>query len=120
MIKTSSAKQKGRKLQQLVRDKILEKFPEFHPDDVKSTSMGAQGEDVQLSPVARKKLRIAIETKARNRLSVYSFYEQALDHAAKCVIGSPVEPVVVIKQDRDIPLVLISLEHYLTLLKERK
>lgn len=68
-MKTSSAKAKGRKLQQHVRDVLLEAFPTLEPDDVKSTSMGAQGEDVQLSPAARKLMPIAVETKARNSIA---------------------------------------------------
>ena len=62
-IKTSSAKNKGRKLQQWTRDRILELVPTLEPDDVKSTSMGAGGEDVQLSPAARKSVPLTIECK---------------------------------------------------------
>jgi len=57
MIKTQSAKAKGRKLQQWVRNVILELIHTLEPDDVKSTSMGAGGEDVQLSPAAREQYR---------------------------------------------------------------
>jgi len=42
-MKTASGKAKARKLQQMVRDKILEAFPMLEPDDCKSTSMGAGG-----------------------------------------------------------------------------
>ena len=34
---TRAAKAKGRGGQQEVRDKLLETFPEFEPDDIKST-----------------------------------------------------------------------------------
>jgi len=47
-LKPQSAKAKGRKLQQWVRDQILQRFPTLSTDDVRSTSMGASGEDVQL------------------------------------------------------------------------
>ena len=50
----SSSKAKGRLGQQEVRDKILKTFPELEPDDVRSTAMGQSGEDIQLSPRARK------------------------------------------------------------------
>ena len=49
-MKTSSAKAKGRRLQQKVRDLLLETFTELEPDDIRSTSMGVSGEDLQLSP----------------------------------------------------------------------
>jgi hypothetical protein len=52
---TKRAKQKGRLGQQEIRDRLLETFPEFEPDDIKSTVMGDSGEDIQLSPAARKK-----------------------------------------------------------------
>ena len=47
-MKTSSAKAKGRRLQQKVRDLLLETFTELQPDDIRSTSMGVSGEDLQL------------------------------------------------------------------------
>ena len=53
-IKPASAKQKGRLMQQWVRDKILYWNPELRPDDVRSTSMGSGGEDIQLSTKARE------------------------------------------------------------------
>ena len=42
-IETQSAKAKGRKLQQWVRDQIIEQL-EVHPEDIESRSMGAGGE----------------------------------------------------------------------------
>jgi len=65
-----SAKQKGRLLQQWVRDKLLEYAPELEPDDIKSTSMGAGGEDVQLSPAARKMYPYQIECLERMKTEV--------------------------------------------------
>ena len=51
-MKPQSAKQKGRKLQQWVRDKLIELL-DIHPENVRSTSMGAGGEDVIMSKEAR-------------------------------------------------------------------
>ena len=46
-MKTRSAKQKGRRLQQNVRDLLLEALSEYlEEDDIRSTSMGAPGEDL--------------------------------------------------------------------------
>ena len=116
-MKTSSAKAKGRKLQQHVRDVLLEAFPTLEPDDVKSTSMGAQGEDVQLSPAARKLMPIAVETKARNSIAACRFFEQAQEHA-RAVKGGKAHPVVVMKEDRKQPVVMVSLEFFFELLRE--
>ncbi len=52
-MKTSSAKAKGRRLQQTVRDKILSLFPTLELDvDVRSAIMGETGEDIKLSKKA--------------------------------------------------------------------
>lgn len=116
-MKTSSAKAKGRKLQQHVRDVLLEAFPTLEPDDVKSVSMGAHGEDVMLSPAARKLMPIAVETKARNSIAACRFFEQAQEHA-RAVKGGKAQPVVVMKEDRKQPVVIISLAFLITLLQD--
>ena len=107
-----SAKAKGRALQKIVVASLLGTFPELEPDDVRSTSMGVNGEDVQLSPAARKLFPYQIECKNKAKSEVHTFYEQAKTHGKH-------EPVVVVKKDRDIPLAVISLEHFLSLLKRK-
>ena len=62
---TRNAKAKGRLGQQEVRDKLLETFPDLEPDDIKSTVMGDSGEDIQLSPAARRIIPLTIEVKRR-------------------------------------------------------
>ena len=110
-MKPASAKAKGRKLQQYVRDSILEVFnKELTSDDVRSTSMGAAGEDLQLSTKARTLLQSAFECKSRRRIAVYRDYEQAQEHASKTKAA---EPVVVIKENGKDPLALISLDWFL-------
>jgi len=116
-IRTSSAKQKGRLLQQRVRDRLLSAFPELEPGDIRSTAMGSNGEDLQLSPAARKIMPIAVETKARRGIAVGRWYEQAEEHAI--AVKAAVEPVVVMKEDRKDPLVLISLNFFVDLLVDR-
>lgn len=111
-MRPQSAKAKGRTFQQWVRDYILSAFLTLEPDDVKSTSMGAQGEDIQLSPAARKLIPYQIECKAKARAQVYTWYEQAKSHGSH-------EPIVIIKQDRKKPLVVVDAEHFFSLIKER-
>lgn len=111
-MKTQSAKNKGRKLQKHVRDSILERFPELEKDDVRSTSMGNQGEDVQLSPQARMFLPVAIECKNLARIACFSYYQQAEEHAE-----GKYEPVVVMKQNRHKPLALIDFDFFLHLMR---
>lgn len=107
-IKTSSAKAKGRKLQQWTARMILEIFPKLESDDCKSTGMGQQGEDVQLSPAARKLLPVTIECKARKNIAVYSYYDQASENAP-----TGMEPLVIIKADRKKPLAVVDAEFFL-------
>ncbi len=111
-MKPSSAKQKGRVFQQRVRDNLLEVFPNLEPDDIKSTSMGAQGEDVQLSPVARKVIPYTIECKSRSRIAVYEWYDQAKGHKDH-------EPLVFIKANHKQPLVIMSAEHFIKILGKK-
>ncbi len=61
-MKPSSAKNKGRLLQQYVARRIREVFG-LEDDDVQSRSMGAPGEDLMLSPRARAFFPFAVECK---------------------------------------------------------
>ena len=62
-MKTQSAKAKGRKLQQMVAETILEVFPFLHEDDVVSRPMGSGGEDIMLSRKAREWCPFSFECK---------------------------------------------------------
>jgi hypothetical protein len=106
-----SAKAKGRKLQQQVRDLILSLFQELEPDDVRSTSMGASGEDVTLSPAARRKVPYQIECKNKARSQIHTYYAQAKEHGKH-------QPLVIVKQDRKETLAIVEAEHFFRLLKE--
>lgn len=119
-MKTSSKKQKGRLNQQAIRDKILELFPDLTLLDVESTSMGVSGEDIKLSSQALAKFPFAVESKSHARFAVYTHYKQAQTHAEKLAkkSGQQVKPLVVIKQNRDKPLVLISLDDFFDILKK--
>lgn len=75
--------------------------------------MGATGEDVTLSPAARKKVPYQIECKNKATSQVHTYYDQAKSHGNH-------EPVVIVKKDRDIPLAVISLDNFLKLLKQRE
>ena len=70
MISTSSRKAKGRRLQNKVRDLILEKF-DLHPDDVRGAIMGESGEDIKLSHSARKLFPFSVECKAQEKLNIW-------------------------------------------------
>ena len=103
-MKTQSAKAKGRRLQQEFRKLLIEEL-NIHPEDIESRSMGAGGEDVQLSPAARKLMPYAIECKNMAKIAVYNYYEQAKQHGKG-------EPLVVIKQNHSKPLVIVDADYF--------
>jgi hypothetical protein len=109
----ASRKAKGRILQQWLRDKLLETFAHLEPDDVRSTSMGASGEDLLLSPAARASFPFSVESKNVEKLNVWDAYEQAKANAGNH------EPLLVMKKARKKPLIVIDAEAFLSLLNSR-
>ena len=110
-MKTQSAKAKGRLLQQWVRDKLIEEF-DIHPEDIKSTSMGAGGEDVTMARAARQKVPFSIDCKNVEKLNVWEAYEQA------CANAGEYEPLVVMKKNRKKPLVVMDAESFIKLMNQ--
>jgi|TARA_R110000744_G_scaffold13582_2_gene39401 hypothetical protein len=107
-MKPSSAKNKGRLLQQWVRDALLSRLKGVEPDDIKSTPMGVNGPDVMLSPAARRKWPWTVECKSRAAFSVYSIMDQA-----ESSLSPDTKPVVVIKANRKEPLALIYAKDFM-------
>lgn len=93
----------------------MKTFPELEPDDVRSTGMGQQGEDIQFSPAGAKRVGLSIECKSRDRIAVYSLIEQA-----KTNTTGEREAVAVVKQNRSRPLVIVDAEYFFKLLKASK
>ena len=75
-----SGKAKGANGQKEMRDLLLSAFPELELDDVRSTSMGAPGEDLLLSPAARRLIPFNIEVKRRKRIAFCRWMDQAVTH----------------------------------------
>lgn len=73
--------------------------------------MGASGEDIQLSPAARKLVPFQIECKNKARSQIHTYYEQAKTHGEQ-------EPMVIVKQDRKETLAIVELDVFLSMLKE--
>lgn len=107
-----SAKSKGRLFQNLVRDRILKLLAPYGvvKKDVKSTSMGVSGVDIQLSPFAEQFLPIAAECKSHKSMAIYKLWEQAVSNSDKNT-----KPVLFIKANHKEPLVVLSLDDYMDL-----
>jgi len=107
-VKTSSAKAKGRKFQQWVRDQLIETL-DIHREDIESRSMGSQGEDLIMARAAREKFPYSIECKNQESLNVWKSYEQAESNSGDY------EPVVFIKRNNQKPLVVVDAEYFVKL-----
>ena len=107
-MKTQSAKAKGRRLQQWMRDLLIEKL-DVHPEDIESRSMGAGGEDLIMARAAREKFPYSIECKNQESTNIWKSYEQAKENAGEY------EPIVVLKRNNAKPLVLVDADYFVYL-----
>ena len=110
-MKTSSAKAKGRRLQQKFMQLLIEKL-EIDPEDIESRSMGAGGEDLIMSKAARNKFPFSGECKNQERLNIWSAWEQANSNRGIY------EPLVVIKRNGTTPLVVLDAKVFMEYVKE--
>jgi len=110
-MKPASAKQKGANFQKQIRQMILEVI-QLEDDDVLSRSMGANGEDIMLSPAARKLFPYSVECKRTERLNLNSSWEQAVANSGKY------QPLLFSKRNRKPAVVTLSAEHFFELIKE--
>ena len=110
-ISTASRKQKGRTFQQALMRLLLAKFPQLEKDDISSRSMGAGGEDLLLSPAARKLIPYSFECKSLARFVGHNYIEQAVTNTPA---GSA--PVAVVKANHKKPVVIMYLDDFVELL----
>jgi len=110
-VKSRSAKNKGKRLQNTVRDILLETFNTLEPDDIKSAVMGDSGEDVQLSPAARKLIPYSIECKNQEKLNIWSSLEQAEKNSGDS------KPVLIFKRNRSKTYAVLEIEDFIKLIK---
>ena len=112
-MKTQSAKAKGRRLQQWIRDLLIEKL-EIHPEDIESRSMGAGGEDLIMARAARESFPYSIECKNQEKINIWEAYKQAEDNSKDS------EPVVVLKRNNQKPLILVDAEYFVNIHNSKK
>ena len=112
-MKPRSAKNKGKRLQNKVRDLILEKFnSKLEQDDVRSITMGDSGEDILLSPAARRLFPFSVECKSQEKLSIWSSLEQAEDNSGDHI------PLLIFKRNRSKTYAVLEFDELLKLLNE--
>ena len=110
-MKTSSAKAKGRRLQQWVRERLIEGL-DIHPEDIESRPMGSGGEDLIMARAAREKLPFSIECKNQETGNVWKAYEQAQANA------KDYEPLVIMKKNNEKPLAVVDAEVFIKMMRE--
>jgi len=113
-MKSRSAKNKGKRLQNQVRDLILEKFNQLEEDDVRSITMGDSGEDILLSPAARKLFPFSVECKNQEKLNVWSSLEQTETNAGKHT------PLLIFKRNRSKTYAVLQLDDLMEMLNEKQ
>ena len=109
-MKTSSAKAKGRRLQQQFMHLLIEKL-DIDPEDIESRSMGAGGEDLIMSKAARNKFPYSVECKNQERMNIWQAWEKANNNKGIY------EPLVVIKKNGVNPLIVVDAESFLDMIK---
>ena len=114
-MKIKSAKAKGRNLQNLVRDKLRSIFvgKVLEEDDIKSQTMGMGGEDIVLSPSAKKVIPYSFECKNTERLNLWKSLEQCESNCEDR------EPVLIMKRNRSDVYAIIKFDKFLNLIEEK-
>lgn len=115
-MRPSSAKAKGRRLQNEVAKLIQEVFglPE---SDVRPAVMGESGCDIKLSAHALEAFPFAVECKNQESLNVWAALEQAAEHARQG-FNSQVPPLLIFKRNRTETFCAMPLGNLLQLLRK--
>ncbi len=110
-MKPRYASRKGRKLQNLVRNKLLKTFPHLKDCDVEVARTGENGPDVKLSRIAKRLIPFQFETKAQQRMkTIYKWKKQSEKK-------TNLDGVLVMRANGRDPLVVINLDLFLDLIK---
>ena len=111
-MKQRSRKIKGRRLTNYVRDRILKAFPHLKSKDVSCTENGLPGPDLLMSKVAKQLCPWSFEMKNQEKLKgMYKWYRQASKGAGR------LSPAVVCKRNTQDPIVIISFDDFIDLIK---
>jgi hypothetical protein len=108
----TSRKAKGRRLQQVVRQDLVDRLG-IDPGDILSTAMGQSGCDLYLSPVARAQFPFGVECKAQERIALPEWWQQCTRNAE----AEGLTPLLVLKQSRREALAVLRWSDLLALLR---
>ena len=108
-MKPSSAKGKGRRLQNYLVGQIREWFT-FPEEDVKGAIMGENGVDIKMSSAALKVLPFSFECKNVEALNIWSAIKQASSNMTQNTI-----PAVVFKRNHTKVYITMELDDFMLL-----
>jgi hypothetical protein len=106
-----SRKSKGAKFQKEIKELLMETFTELEEGDIVPAVMGESGMDIKLSPAARRVFPFAVEAKAQEKISLRQWWEQAKANATE-----ELSPLLITKQSRKEPLVVMDLKTFIDLI----
>ena len=105
-MKQLSRRKKGKRLQNTIRQKLLDTFPHLNADDVRVAANGENGADVKLSKIAKRLFPYQVEAKNQEKFkTLYSFWRQTKRHGR-------LEPVLICKMNGEKPIAVIDLDHF--------
>ena len=113
-MKASSAKAKGRRLQDSIVDALMEHFQgQLEDGDLRPAIMGESGTDIKRSPLAKRLFPYAIECKNQEKLNIWSALKQAEEN---CSNGDA--PLLAFKRNRSETYIALRLEDFVKLLEK--
>ena len=113
-MKTRSAKSKGRRLQNQVKELLLEAFTELEPDDIRTAIMGETGEDIKLSPAARGEIPFSFECKNQEKINIWESLNQAEENSGDY------PPVLIFKRNRSKTYAVLEIDDFIDIINEPK
>jgi hypothetical protein len=112
-MKTRSCKNKGVRLQNEIRLKILNSFPQMSPDDCECAIMGQSGVDIKLSNYAKQLFPYSVEAKNQEKINVWSSIQQAEDN---CQPNTT--PLMIFKRNRSKTYVVLDIDDFMKIVEK--
>ena len=121
-MRTSSAKAKGRRLQDWMKTQLVKALGLTEDTDlVRTAVMGESGADVALIGPLKTQFPFSIECKNQEKYKgVYDILEQASSHMKTGTSGTKMEPLGVIKMNHRKPIIVVDAEVFLEVYFDRR
>ena len=108
---SQSAKAKGRRLAQKLKEKLHEKFEDIQDGDIQVTPSGLNGPDLYLSPKAKAVIPFQFECKNQEKLNIWAALKQTKSHGPNSAL--------VFSRNHEAIYVTLELSPFLDLIRTR-